>query len=381
MSRIGSTVTVNFIAAHRLASGIIVSITGAIPTDFNATNVRITVTTANQIQFTQAGTAGSPTGTLVAQWTTAVAQVNSNAQGANTNITSGGVLTLSSPISGADNSAFVNFEEISGGADQEDADSYRARVLFRIQFPFSFFNSNALIGQCKKVTGVTRVWIFSPSTTSAGISISSITRNGQIATATSTAHGLVDGSYITVVGAVQSEYNVIQKRVVIIDANTFAYVVSGSPTTPATGTITASYSYVEEGQVRILFTRDNDTSIIPSSTEVNDVRDKLMEIKPAHISEDDIIVSAPIAIPININFSTLSPNTPAMRTAITNSLTDFFKISNNVGQNIALADLNGLISRTIDGNGNAPIYTLSLPSNDITIGLNEIGTLGTINFL
>ena len=271
--------------------------------------------------------------------------------------------------------------EISGGADQESADSYRGRVLFRIQFPFSFFNTNALIGQAKKITGVTRVWVFSPHTTSAGVSISSITRNGQIATATSTAHGLVDGSYITVVGAVQSQYNVVEKRVIVIDANTFAYVVSGSPATPATGTIIASYSYVEEGQVRILFTRDNDDSIIPSSTEVNDVKDKLLEIKPAHMNDDDVIVSAPTAVPIAITFSSLSPNTTAMQTALTNSLTDFFKISNNVGQNIKLADLNGLISQTIDGNGNVPIYTLSSPSVDTAIGLNEIGTLGTITFV
>ena len=380
MSRTGATVSVNFSSTHNLASGITVSITGATPSNFNATNVRITVTTANQFQFTQAGTAGSPTGTLIAQWTTAVAQVNSNIQGANTNITAGGVLTLSSPISGANNSAFIDLNEISGGTDQESANSYRARVLFRIQFPFSFFNKNAIIGQAKQIAGVTRVWVFSPDSTSAGISISSITRNGQIATATSTAHGLVSGNYITVFGATQSEYNVVRKQVVVIDANTFAYVVSGSPATPATGTITASYSYVELGQVRVLFARDNDTSIIPSSTEVNAVKDKLLEIKPAHIGDGDIIVSAPIAIPVNITFSTLSPNTTAMQTAITNSLTDFFKISNNVGQNITLADLNGLISRTIDGNGNVPIYTLSSPSVDTAIGLNKIGTLGAITY-
>jgi len=380
MSRTGATVSVNFSSTHNLASGITVSITGATPSNFNATNVRITVTTANQFQFTQAGTAGSPTGTLIAQWTTAVAQVNSNIQGANTNITAGGVLTLSSPISGADNSAFIDLNEISGGTDQESADSYRARVLFRIQFPFSFFNKNAIIGQTKQIAGVTRVWVFSPDSTSAGVSISSITRNGQIATAISTAHGLVSGNYITVFGATQSEYNVVRKQVVVIDANTFAYVVSGSPATPATGTITASYSYVELGQVRVLFARDNDTSIIPSSTEINTVKDKLLEIKPAHIGDGDIIVSAPIAIPVNITFSTLSPNTTAMQTAITNSLTDFFKISNNVGQNITLADLNGLISRTIDGNGNVPIYTLSSPSVDTAIGLNKIGTLGAITY-
>ena len=71
--------------------------------------------------------------------------------------------------------------------------------------------------------------------------------------------------------------------------NTFAFPVSGSPATPATGTISAAYSYVEEGQVRIGFTRDNDTSIIPSSTEVNTVKDKILEIKPAHMNDNLLI--------------------------------------------------------------------------------------------
>ena len=94
-----------------------------------------------------------------------------------------------------------------------------------------------------------------------------------------------------------------------------------------------------------------------------------------------MIVSAPIAVPINITFSSLSPNTVAMQTALTSSLTDFFKISNNVGQNVKLADLNGLISQTIDSAGNVPTFALSAPSGDTTIGLNKIGTLGTITFV
>jgi uncharacterized phage protein gp47/JayE len=380
MSRIGTTVTVNFTAEHTLASGIIIdSITGATPTDFNATGVRITATSANQIQFTQAGTAGSASGTLVAQWTTALVSISSSSQGLDTNITSGGVLTLSA--SGVDDNAYVSFGEISGGADQESAESYRARVLFRIQFPFSFFNENFLINQAKKINGVTRVWIFSPSTTSASIAISSITRNGQIATANSVAHGLVDGNYISPTGAVQAEYNVIEKRVIVIDADYFAYVVSGSPTTPATGTITTSYSYVEEGQVRIGFTTDNEDLIIPSSGEVNVVKDKILEVKPAHVSPDDVIVFSPTSVPINITFSNLSPNTTTMQTAINNSLKDFFKISNNIGENIKKADLDAVIKGTIDSTGNIPIYTLSTPVVDTVIGLNQLGTYVTPTYI
>lgn len=381
MSRLGTTVTVNFTSAHGLASGIVIdSITGASPSDFNGTNLLITVTSSTQFQYTLAGTAGSASGTIYAEWTTASAEVVSTTEGEDTNVAAGGLLTLSSPISGVNNSAFVTIDELSEGTDIESADSYRSRVLFRVQFPFSFFNTNALINQAKQISGVTRVWVFSPSTTSASISISSITRNGQIATASSTAHGLVDGSYITVTGAVQTAYNVVDTRVIVIDANTFAYVVSGSPTTPATGTISASYSYVEEGQVRIGFTRDNDDSIIPSSAEVTTVQDKILEIKPAHMSNDDVIVFAPIAVPIAITFSALDPNTSAMQTAISDALDGFFRISNNIGVDVRLADIQACINQVIDSSGQTPSYTLSAPSGNTTIGLNEIGTLGSITY-
>ncbi len=374
MSRTGSLVTVNFTSAHNLASNTIIdSITGATPTDFNGTNLQITVTSALQFQFTQAGTAGAAAGSIMAQWTTASVEVESTTSGDDTNADSGASLTLTSPITGVNNTAYVQYTEISEGTDVESDTSYRERILFRIQFPFSFFNVNALINQAKLVPGVTRVWVFSPDSTSASISISSIVRANGMAIATSTAHGLVYGSYVTVSGAVQPEYNVSNTGVIVIDADTFAYPVSGAPATPATGTITAAYSYVELGQVRIGFTRDEDASIIPSAAEVNTVFEKMLLIKPAHISDDDLIVFGPTSVPITFTFTTLSPNTDAMQTAINDALSDFFRTSNNIGQNVKLADLNGLISGVIDSTGATPIYTLSAPSGDTTIGLNEIG--------
>ena len=99
------------------------------------------------------------------------------------------------------------------------------------------------------------------------------------------------------------------------------------------------------------------------------------------MNDDDVIVFAPTAVSIPVTFSSLSPNTTAMQTAITSSLTDFFKLSNNIGQNIKLADINAVIQQTIDSSGSVPIYTLSAPSADTTIGLNQIGTLGVITFV
>jgi hypothetical protein len=69
---------------------------------------------------------------------------------------------------------------------------------------------------------------------------SSITRSGTTATVTSpTAHGLVTFDSVVVSGANETEYNGTFE-VVVTGPTTFTYEVSGSPATPATGTITVA---------------------------------------------------------------------------------------------------------------------------------------------
>src|SRR5208282_5338117 len=68
--------------------------------------------------------------------------------------------------------------------------------------------------------------------------VSSIVSSGTTATVTLPDNGYFNGETITIAGASQSQYNgnfVIAN----VTANTFTYTISGSPVTPATGTITA----------------------------------------------------------------------------------------------------------------------------------------------
>lgn len=65
-----------------------------------------------------------------------------------------------------------------------------------------------------------------------------ITRSGSTATANCTSHGYRTGQIIKHSGASQTEYN-IEARVTVTDANNYTFTVSGTPATPATGTITA----------------------------------------------------------------------------------------------------------------------------------------------
>lgn len=71
--------------------------------------------------------------------------------------------------------------------------------------------------------------------------VDSITRSGSTATVTtSSAHGFQAGYKIRIRGADQSEYNGV-KTIFNVTSNTFDFTVSGTPTSPATGTIVCGW--------------------------------------------------------------------------------------------------------------------------------------------
>lgn len=73
--------------------------------------------------------------------------------------------------------------------------------------------------------------------------VTSITRTGNVATATVTGHGYSDGDAVKIEGADQADYNGTF-RITNITPDTFDYIVQNSPVTPATGTITAKVGVV-----------------------------------------------------------------------------------------------------------------------------------------
>ncbi|TMQ31752.1 MAG: hypothetical protein E6K65_00245 [Nitrospirae bacterium] len=79
------------------------------------------------------------------------------------------------------------------------------------------------------------------------VTVSSITRSGSVATATTVSeHGVVTGAglntWITIAGADQAEYN-RNFFAVRVSSTQFTFTVVGTPATPATGTITAKTSF------------------------------------------------------------------------------------------------------------------------------------------
>lgn len=381
ITRSGTTATVTTTSDHGLASNVPVTISGAVETDYNLTDAEITVTGLNAFTYQVAGSPATPaTGTIEAAYTSASVSVESVLEGQDKNLIADSPLTLQSPIAGVDNELRVDFGQIGGGTDQESLESLQDRTLDKIQNPVSHFNVSDIKDKAREVPGVTRVFVDEAGDNIGSVSVTSINRVGQIATVvTATDHGFSDGQRTTISGAVETEYNVIDASIVVIDLTTFSYVVSGSPSTPATGTIISTTS-VPLGQCIVYFMRDNDDNPIPSASEVQDVKDELNLIRPANTSEDDLIVSAPIPVTVDFTFTGISPDTSTMRSAITSNLEQFFTESTEVGSDLDEDAYRSAIINTVDTEAGQRLqsFTLSAPSGDITVQSGEIPVLGAI---
>lgn len=318
--------------------------------------------------------------------------------------------------------------------------------------------------------------------------ITSITRSGTLATATTDSnHNLATGQEITIAGAVETEYNGLVTIIVTV-LDEFKYTVSGSPSTPATGTITyqsifasinaqctttgqetnldsgASLSMaspsiagasstaivqfdgltggteVEEdgsyltrillsrsliegvftagqiklaalgisgntrvfvirpdlstcagsptfptpGQVSVYILRDDDPSITPSQTILDETKEAVIDNgkMPGHTSEADVFVLAPTLIVTDFTFSSLSPDTETMKDAIEANLKAFFEDTVVFGTDVTEASYQAAIQNTQDliTGDFITSFSLSAPSGDITVIQGEIASLGVVTY-
>lgn len=76
----------------------------------------------------------------------------------------------------------------------------------------------------------------------AAASVSTLTRSATTATVTTaSAHGFATGDYVTIAGATPAGYNG-KKQITVTGATTFTFTASSGLASPATGTMTATYT-------------------------------------------------------------------------------------------------------------------------------------------
>lgn len=89
----------------------------------------------------------------------AIIAVGAVVPGQASNTDAGSVLSLASPIAGIDSNATVQAPGLSGGADVEDIEALRARLIARMQLPPHGGSRADYESWALEVPGVTRVWV------------------------------------------------------------------------------------------------------------------------------------------------------------------------------------------------------------------------------
>lgn len=395
LSRVTTLATAVTPVAHSLVDGLLITITGATNAAFNVVDVAINVLDENTFTYAMADSGStSDSGSYTADY--ADIPIASLDIGVDKNLDAGAALTLNTAIVGITSGtpAFVNRDGITAGSDLEGDESLRERVLLANAIDPGIFTNDQIRLDALTIPTATRVFITNPSTSFTtdgdnitGRSITGITRVTTTATATlADTTGLFTGTVVTVTGANQSEYNGDVTIITVVANTSFTYTVAGSPTTPATGTITVSLDKLKNipqpGIVYIFVLDDNIDPPTPSSATLTNVKDKIILKLPAHTTEDDVIVVGPFFETIAITITGLSPDTTAMRSAIQNNLAAFFEDSAGFAEDIKVNGLIAAIQNTQDLESRAFVddFTLTSPSADIEVGDGTMGILGVITF-
>lgn len=152
-----SVATVVFEEAHFLGNGQEITISGATPSELNGT-FEISVVDSLTIQYdVSVGYSGSANGTC--EYDNAVLAVVSDGEGTIYNREQGEELTFDETIIGVDAQAVVCAEGITGGTDEEDAESLRERLQFRKKNPAAYFNASQVESILRQNELVDKVYI------------------------------------------------------------------------------------------------------------------------------------------------------------------------------------------------------------------------------
>jgi len=162
-----------------------------------------------------------------------------------------------------------------------------------------------------------------------------------------------------------------------------AEIINVAKTVPGVTRVFVQEITPNVGQVTVLFMRDNDLSTpIPDGSEVAEVKTALDAIRPGNTDTLDLIVAAPTPVLTNFLFSSITPDTSTMKTAITNSLIQFFSERTDPGTDVVEEAYNAAIFNTVDTITGAELsaFTLTTPTGDIVVTAGEIATLGSVTF-
>lgn len=140
--------------------------------------------------------------------------------------------------------------------------------------------------------------------------------------------------------------------------------------------------YPNPGDVTILFTRDNDDNILPDPSKVLEVKNAIIPLTPAKSDDSDVFVQAPLSVPINFNFSVITPDDQDMRNAVENQIRAFFIDNVDFETDVSEEIYKNAIANTIDPVSGRTLssFTLNSPSGNISVGALSLAIVNDVIF-
>lgn len=162
ITRSGTTATVTLPTPHRLATGMSMTVSGAVQTAYNGT-FAVTVTGANTYTYQVSGAPATPaTGTITETSDFASLEIQATTTGPATNMEAGATLNVNLPNLAS--LAYVQFGAVSGGTDIELDDDYRDRIIESRSNISGVFTEDQIKIAARTVPGNTRVFVKRPVT-------------------------------------------------------------------------------------------------------------------------------------------------------------------------------------------------------------------------
>ncbi len=162
ITRSGTTATVITPTPHRLATGMSMTVSGAVETAYNGT-FSVTVTGANSYTYQVAGSPATPATGIISETSNfASLSVQAITTGPVTNMPAGATLNVNLPNLAT--LAYVQFSALGGGADLESDDDYRDRIIESRSNISGVFTEDQIKIAARSVPGNTRVFVKRPVT-------------------------------------------------------------------------------------------------------------------------------------------------------------------------------------------------------------------------
>jgi len=112
---------------------------------------------------------------------------------------------------------------------------------------------------------------------------------------------------------------------------------------------------------------------IPTAAHINTVQNYIETVRPAGMRA--FVVEAPVAVPINITFNAISPNTDEVQAAVEAELRDYLRRESKPDSTLYLSQIREAISNATGEQD----FTINLTSN-INLAVNQFAVLGSVTW-